>query len=70
MKFQMLRKASRVEDIKGAFVMREWRGEMKSHYISLLFLCLDKFYNNMNEIKSNSNKKKLLLLSKVLIHHT
>ena len=35
---------------------REW--EMESLSIFLSFLCLDKFYKNMNEIKSDSDGKK------------
>ena len=31
----------------------------------ILFLCLNKFYKNMNGIKSNSDGNKLLLLSSV-----
>ena len=43
---------------------------MESHSMSPSFLCLDKFYKNMNGIKSDSDINKLLLLSKNLIHHT
>ena len=43
---------------------------MESHSISPSFLCLDKFYKNRNEIKSDSDENKLLLLIRNLIHHT
>ena len=54
----------------GGLVRGNGECEMESHSISPSFLCLDKYYNNKNEIKSNSGGNKLLLLSRILIHHT
>ena len=40
----------------------EWRvGNEISFHFSLSFLCLDKFYKNRNEIKSNSDRQQTLI---------
>ena len=45
--------------VRAPLVQGNREREMESHSISPSFLCLDKFYKNMNEIKSNYGENKL-----------